>query len=91
MFTGSDEVAADVIKEAQAHSWSVPNDFAVIGFDNQPIAELLDPQITTINQSTTSIGFQAMDIMLSLIEKKSKRAERYYIAIGVNRKTIYLN
>ncbi|MDG5472729.1 LacI family DNA-binding transcriptional regulator [Jeotgalibacillus sp. ET6] len=67
VFTGSDEVAAGVIKEAQQHAWRVPEDLAVIGFDDQPIAELLDPQITTINQFTTDIGVTAMNIMLEII------------------------
>ena len=76
IFTGSDEVAAGVIKEAQRQSWRVPEDLAVIGFDDQPIAELLDPQITTINQFTYNIGFTAMDVMLEIIHKKRSNDSR---------------
>jgi len=76
IFTGSDEVAAGVIKEAQLHAWRVPEDLAVIGFDDQPIAALLDPQITTINQFTTDIGFAAMDVMLDIINKKRSNDSR---------------
>lgn len=47
----------------------MPNDLAVVGFDDQPIAELLDPQITTINQFTTDIGYQTMDVMIEIIKK----------------------
>ncbi|WP_017381695.1 LacI family DNA-binding transcriptional regulator [Paenisporosarcina sp. TG-14] len=70
VFSGSDEVAAGIIHEAKKHSWNVPNDLAVVGFDDQPIAELLDPQITTINQFTTDIGYKTMDVMLEIINKK---------------------
>ncbi|WP_306462116.1 LacI family DNA-binding transcriptional regulator [Jeotgalibacillus sp. S-D1] len=70
IFTGSDEVAAGVIKEAQHHLWKVPEHLAVVGFDDQPIAELLDPQITTINQHTSDIGFTAMEVMLEIINNE---------------------
>ncbi|WP_227394623.1 LacI family DNA-binding transcriptional regulator [Jeotgalibacillus aurantiacus] len=72
LFTGSDEVAAGVIKEAQTHGWKVPDDLAVIGFDDQPIASLLDPQITTINQFTSDIGETAMKVMLEIVQGKRK-------------------
>lgn len=67
VFSGSDEVAAGIIHEAKRHSWHVPKDLAVVGFDDQPIAELLDPQITTINQFTTNMGYQTMDVMIEII------------------------
>ncbi|PPA69797.1 LacI family DNA-binding transcriptional regulator [Jeotgalibacillus proteolyticus] len=76
IFTGSDEVAAGIIKEAQAHSWQVPEDLAVVGFDDQPIAELLDPQITTINQFTSDIGIKAMEVMLEIINQPSLNTSR---------------
>jgi LacI family repressor for deo operon, udp, cdd, tsx, nupC, and nupG len=69
VFSGSDEVAAGIIHEAKKHTWHVPKNLAVVGFDDQPIAELLDPQITTINQFTTDIGFQTMDVMIGIINK----------------------
>ncbi len=69
VFSGSDEVAAGIIHEAKKNSWHVPKDLAVVGFDDQPIAELLDPQITTINQFTTDIGYQTMDVMIEIISK----------------------
>ncbi|TFD99762.1 LacI family DNA-binding transcriptional regulator [Jeotgalibacillus salarius] len=69
-FTGSDEVAAGMIKEAQLNGWRVPEDLAVVGFDDQPIATLMDPQFTTINQFTSNIGEKAMEVMLEIIEKK---------------------
>jgi LacI family transcriptional regulator len=69
VFSGSDEVAAGIIHEAKKNSWHVPKDLAVVGFDDQPIAELLDPQITTINQFTTDIGYQTMDVMIEIINK----------------------
>ncbi|CAH0345999.1 LacI family DNA-binding transcriptional regulator [Bacillus sp. CECT 9360] len=66
-FTGSDQVAAGIIKEARIQGLSVPRDIAVIGFDDQPIASLIEPGITTIMQPAEEIGNQAMKLMMKSI------------------------
>lgn len=68
IFAGGDEVAAGVIKEAKRFSYRVPDDLAVIGFDNQPIADLIDPGITTIEQPMKLMGTRAMEIMVDMIK-----------------------
>jgi LacI family transcriptional regulator, repressor for deo operon, udp, cdd, tsx, nupC, and nupG len=70
LFTGSDEVAAGIVKAAGDAGWNVPQDLAVIGFDNQPLAELME--LTTVEQPIESIASQAMGLMIESI--KSKRA-----------------
>ncbi len=52
MRTGSDEIAAEFISEANRLGINVPQDVAVLGFDNQLIAELTTPGITTVHQPT---------------------------------------
>ncbi|MDN4075717.1 LacI family DNA-binding transcriptional regulator [Fictibacillus terranigra] len=75
VFTGSDEVAAGIWKEAVNHQWRVPDDLAIIGFDDQPVAELIG--LTTIEQPIEEIAKRAMEQMIETIEKKlpSKRKE----------------
>ncbi|MBM7553534.1 LacI family DNA-binding transcriptional regulator [Thalassobacillus pellis] len=69
VFTGSDEVAAGMIKEAKQLGVVIPEEFGVLGFDDQPIAELMEPGITTIHQPVKEIGKKAMEIMLSYDSK----------------------
>lgn len=52
---GGDEVAAGIISEAKRHGWSIPEDLAVIGFDNQILAQITEPGITTIEQPIDEI------------------------------------
>jgi LacI family repressor for deo operon, udp, cdd, tsx, nupC, and nupG len=66
LFTGSDQVAAGFILEAQRHGVRIPEDIAVVGFDNQPIAELMD--ITTVYQPIREMGKHASEILFRLIE-----------------------
>ncbi|WP_370621964.1 substrate-binding domain-containing protein [Bacillus sp. JCM 19034] len=67
IFTGSDEVAAGIIKEARQRAVPIPDQLAVIGFDDQPIAELLEPTLTTIRQPTKDMGRRTMEVMLSML------------------------
>lgn len=45
----SDYLAIDVIKELQAAGFLVPQQISVIGFDNSVIANLVTPELTTMN------------------------------------------
>lgn len=71
LFTGSDEIAAGVLLEARKQGLTVPDDLAVIGFDDQPLAELVYPALTTIRQPIEEIGRRAMEWMICLINKKA--------------------
>lgn len=78
VFTGSDEVAAGIISEAKRHGWNVPDDLAVVGFDNQAITTLMEPTITTVSQPIEKIANKALEIMVERIhEKKPLRREVY--------------
>lgn len=69
IFAGGDELAAGFIHEAKQHQFRVPEDLAVVGFDNQPLAELTNPGITTIDQPIKLMGTKAMEMMVGMIEE----------------------
>jgi len=71
LFTGSDEVAAGFIIESKRLGISIPNDVAVMGFDNQNLAELTTPSITTIAQPIKALGIQTIEYMIALLENKN--------------------
>ncbi|MNB90586.1 Catabolite control protein B [compost metagenome] len=56
-----DHVAAGLIIEARKHGLRIPQDVAVMGFDNQPIGRLLD--ITTIDNHLYDMGAAAFRII----------------------------
>lgn len=56
-----DHVAAGLIIEARKHGLRIPEDIAVMGFDNQPIGRLLD--ITTIDNHLYDMGAAAFRII----------------------------
>ncbi|MCK0470582.1 LacI family DNA-binding transcriptional regulator [Halalkalibacter sp. APA_J-10(15)] len=48
IITGSDFVAAGLIRSAVKHHIEIPKQLSIIGFDNHPISLVTDPQISTI-------------------------------------------
>ena len=54
LIVAGDEVAIGVMTEAEKLGIQVPEDLAIIGFDNQPISQVL--QLTTIDQNLKEIG-----------------------------------
>ena len=79
IFTGSDEVAAGVISEAKRRGIRIPNDLAVVGYDNQAVTELVDPMITTVNQPVKEMGQLAMKVMIEKINDKNYRAKEVHL------------
>lgn len=60
----SDRLAIGVIEAALCHSLRVPEDLAVIGFDDIPAAKLITPQLTTIHQPMADKGRLAVSLLL---------------------------
>jgi LacI family transcriptional regulator, repressor for deo operon, udp, cdd, tsx, nupC, and nupG len=42
----------------------VPDDVAVVGFDNLPLAEVFEPGLTTIAQPMRELGIAAAEMLL---------------------------
>ncbi|MGC4377130.1 LacI family DNA-binding transcriptional regulator [Fictibacillus sp. Mic-4] len=77
VFTGSDQAAAGMISEAKRHGLRIPEDLAVLGFDDQQIATITDPPLTTIKQPIEEIGQKAMELMIDIIiYKKDVKAPK---------------
>ncbi len=60
----NDESAAGAIQALRAAGQRVPEDIAVIGFDNRFEARNQTPQLTTIDQPAQEIGYQALKLMV---------------------------
>ncbi|WP_230503967.1 LacI family DNA-binding transcriptional regulator [Sutcliffiella rhizosphaerae] len=78
IFTGGDEVAAGIISEAKRSGWSVPEDLAVVGFDNQAITELVEPTITTVNQPIEEMARKTFQVMIEKVKSKRYRQKEIY-------------
>lgn len=68
LFAAADMVAWGAIKYFRQNGLKVPEDIAVIGYDNLYIADKIDPPLTTISQPKEQLGKIAMDSLLRAIE-----------------------
>lgn len=88
IFTGSDEVAAGIIMEARKQGIRIPEELAIIGFDDQPLAQMLSPELTTIKQPVSEMGYTAMDLIIKRLEGKDVENKMYTLPFQlVARKT----
>ncbi|HEV7203684.1 MAG TPA: LacI family DNA-binding transcriptional regulator [Jatrophihabitans sp.] len=62
IFAESDEMAYGALREARRSGLRIPDDLAVIGFDDQPLSELMD--LTTVRQP---VADQALDVTTRLL------------------------
>lgn len=81
IFTGSDEIAGGMMIEAKESGLSIPNDLAIIGFDDQPLAQMLDPKLTTIRQPIDQMGIKAMEILIDMLNDSESKVETFELPI----------
>ena len=76
IFASGDSMAIGAMKAAKELGRRIPEDCAVVGFDDLEIASFCDPPLTTIQQPTMEIGIQSMQLLLDLIQKKTTEHQR---------------
>ncbi|MEU6404334.1 LacI family DNA-binding transcriptional regulator [Streptomyces sp. NPDC046985] len=64
VFAASDTMAAGALHVLRASGRRVPEDVAVIGFDDFLLAQHTDPQLTTVRQPVTEIGRAMVRLLL---------------------------
>lgn len=79
IFTSTDELALRVLKVAQKHAVRIPEDLALIGFDDIEIASYLE--LTTISQSLYESGELAAERIISLINNPNRPIEKTLIQL----------
>jgi LacI family transcriptional regulator len=68
VFAASDIMALGAIRAIYEHGLRIPDDIAIVGFDDLPIATHSDVQLTTVRQPVVQFGIQAVELLLDLIE-----------------------
>lgn len=75
IFAVNDLMALGVIYAAQAAGLRVPEDLAVVGYDDREIASLSRPTITTVTLPCYAIGQALARMLLELLTQQQERAE----------------
>lgn len=81
IFTNSDEVAMGILEQVTQAGLKVPEDIAIIGFDNQPFTSMLSVPLTTIEQPVEALGVESTKLMISLIESKPYKINEKHLKL----------
>jgi LacI family transcriptional regulator len=76
VFAASDTMAMGAIRAIREAGLKIPDDIALVGFDDLPLASQSDPSLTTVRQPIIQFGFQAVEILIDVIENGLKPARR---------------
>lgn len=76
ILASNDIVAAVVLRTIQRAGLRVPQDVAVIGYDNQPFCTFLNPALTTVGVPIVEAGQLATEMLLTRLAEPHRPLER---------------
>ena len=69
-FLASDTVALGALQAIRRSGLRVPDEVALVGFDDVPLSDLIDPPLTTIRLPAYGLGWGAAEMLIRLIGKE---------------------
>ncbi|WP_162616532.1 LacI family DNA-binding transcriptional regulator [Xylanimonas allomyrinae] len=76
----NDQIAIGAIEAARDADLAIPEDIAIVGFDDIPTSKLLSPRLTTVINPATLIGYACADALIRRIEHPARPFDRYALA-----------
>ena len=77
IFAMSDRLATSAMSVIKQRNLRIPDDIAMIGFNNEPMTDIVSPSLTTISQPEFEIGKKAAEILLKEINLKENEEPDY--------------
>lgn len=77
IFCYNDLTAIGAIRAVKKHGLRVPQAVSIVGFDDIPFAEFIDPPLTTVRQHRYTMGRLATEMILDLLNGRSPEANIY--------------
>lgn len=72
VFVGNDQMALSALREAHRRGIRVPDQLAVIGFDNIPESAFFYPSLSTISQNLQLLGKTAVQTIVEMIQARQE-------------------
>lgn len=86
VFAASDLMAAGALSVLRAAGRRVPQDVAVVGFDDSPLAEATDPPLTSIRQPIEEMGAELVRLLVASLEDSQRPARRVVLSTELVRR-----
>lgn len=72
IFAANDLMAIGVIQAAESLGLHIPQDLAVVGYDNIAMSSYVSPRLTTIDQPGYKMGQAGFEILLQIMQSKTQ-------------------
>jgi LacI family transcriptional regulator len=83
IFACNDLMAMGVLRAATEMGIRVPDDLALVGYDDIELASYTNPPLTTIKQPKVEMGLATLNILLSRIKDKQSAPQRALLPISL--------
>jgi LacI family transcriptional regulator len=70
LFTSNDTTGVSAIVEFRKAGLRIPDDIAVIGFNNDPISQVVQPNLTTVDYPAREIGEVSAEMLINQLKNK---------------------
>jgi len=68
IFTANDNSAVSLVCELKRKGYQVPEDIAVVGFNDDPVSRIVEPNLTTVRYPGRAMGEVAASTMIRILE-----------------------
>ncbi len=68
-FADNDIIAAAAMKAFQAHGYRIPEDISIIGFDDMPLCDMMNPALSTMNVPKNELGAMGVRKLLRCVNE----------------------
>jgi DNA-binding LacI/PurR family transcriptional regulator len=86
VFAASDLMAAGAMSVLDAAGRGVPQDVAIVGYDDSPVAATARPPLTSVRQPIEEMGQEAVRLLLELVEGADRAPRRVILATELIRR-----
>lgn len=79
LFIGNNQMTLGALVAIKEKKLRIPEDIAVVGFDETEWAPVISPPLTTVKQPSVEIGVQAADVLVRLMNKETLSERELYL------------
>lgn len=83
IFASNDDMAAAVVSLAHRRGLHVPQDLSVAGFDDEPLAQMIWPTLTTIHQPIARIAQRAATLAIQRVRQAADESGQPLLAVDI--------
>jgi LacI family transcriptional regulator len=83
LFVGGDAGALGALRALRRRGIAVPRDMSLVGFNDEELARIADPPLTTVRGANEEAGMQCVEMLNALIRRTVETAEPVIVPVSL--------